>query len=623
MKKMKKTLSFKQSLIVTFRGLKLIFKKYPSMFLANLFSIIFTSITPYVIIYFSALIITSLTNNSDRDYVIQLVLLTLSITLLLGVINALLNKWKKAQNEGQPLKLQELLSDKLNDLDYEKIDDAKIHQLVKRIEEDNNSSGWGINQLLDDAQDLISSFSSIIAGLSLTIMLFVSKVPTDSGWITILNNPLVGLFIVLLLFLFSYFSTILSFKASSYWALNSDAHALGNNLFGFYGFLGLDETVSTDVRIYQQNKIASKYFNDKNGLFSSNGYFAKVAKGKMGLLNALSSIVTYLIVFLIYAYICLKAYAGAFGLGEVTQYISSFTKVGVSLVLLMLTMAKMKNNAFFLKQFFDFLDTPNQMYQGSLTVEKRNDNDYEIEFRNVSFKYPNSDNYALKNLNFKFKVGSKIAVVGVNGSGKTTFIKLLCRLYDPTEGEILLNGINIRKYNYREYMNIFSIVFQDFKIFSLKLGENIACKKDYNPEKVIDCLEKVGFSDRLKTLPSGLDTYLFKDNEEDGVSLSGGENQKLAIARSLYKSSSFVILDEPTASLDPIAEEEIYSRFNQIVEDKTTIYISHRLSSCKFCDEILVFDDGKMIQYGTHHQLLNQKEGKYFELWNAQAQYYN
>jgi ATP-binding cassette subfamily B protein len=224
----------------------------------------------------------------------------------------------------------------------------------------------------------------------------------------------------------------------------------------------------------------------------------------------------------------------------------------------------------------------------------------------------------------KFEIGKRLAVVGMNGSGKTTFIKLLCRLYDPTEGEILLNGIDIRKYNYREYMDIFSVVFQDFKLLSLKLGENVAGKIDYDKELVVGCLEKAGFSDRLAEMKNGTDTYLYKDyDSENGVDVSGGEAQKIAIARALYKDAPFIILDEPTAALDPIAEAEIYGKFDEIAGDKTAIYISHRLSSCKFCDEIAVFHEGAVIQQGTHASLVADESGKYYELWHAQAQYYS
>lgn len=290
--------------------------------------------------------------------------------------------------------------------------------------------------------------------------------------------------------------------------------------------------------------------------------------------------------------------------------------------MLLKNLGEMRNNAEFLKITYEYLDIPNNMYQGSLTTEKRLDREYEVEFRDVSFKYPNTDTYALRHVSMKFKIGQRLAIVGMNGSGKTTFIKLLCRLYDPTEGEILLNGINIRKYQYDEYMSIFSVVFQDFKLLALPLGENVACTKYYDREKVTECLIKAGFGEKLKKMQDGIDTYLYKEFSNTGVAVSGGEAQIIAIARALYHDAPFMILDEPTAALDPIAEAEVYARFNEIASDKTTIYISHRLSSCRFCDEILVFDNGQIVQQGNHDALVAVEDGKYYQLWHAQAQYY-
>ena len=245
-----------------------------------------------------------------------------------------------------------------------------------------------------------------------------------------------------------------------------------------------------------------------------------------------------------------------------------------------------------------------------------------MEFRDVSFKYPGSDIWALRHVNLKFKVGQRLAIVGENGSGKTTFIKLLCRLYDPQEGQILLNGIDIRKYRYDDYMSIFSVVFQDFQLLAQPLGANVAGSMRYDQDRAYKALVDAGFGDRLKTMDQGLDAMLYKDLSTDGVEVSGGEAQKIAIARALYKDAPFIILDEPTAALDPIAEAEIYSKFDEIAGNKTAIYISHRLSSCKFCDEIAVFQEGHIVQRGSHDELVADEGGKYHELWHAQAQYY-
>ena len=325
---------------------------------------------------------------------------------------------------------------------------------------------------------------------------------------------------------------------------------------------------------------------------------------------------------IIYVFVCLKAWAGAFGIGAVTQYIGSLTAMTGNIALLLQTVGELKNNTPFVKTLYEYMDIPNAMYQGSLTTEKRSDRQYEVEFRNVSFKYPGSEIWALKNVSMKFKVGKRLAIVGENGSGKTTFIKLLCRLYDPQEGQILLNGIDIRKYRYDDYMNIFSVVLQDFQLISQPLGNNVAGSADYDRDRVKKALTDAGFANRLAEMPDGLDTMLYKDFGENGVEVSGGEAQKIAIARALYKGAPFIILAAPTAAHAPIAEAEIYSKFKDISGDKTAIYISHRLSSCKFCDEIAVFHEGGVIQQGSHDALLADTGGKYHELWHAQAQYY-
>ena len=341
---------------------------------------------------------------------------------------------------------------------------------------------------------------------------------------------------------------------------------------------------------------------------------------KHGIIN---TIISDTITILLFIFVAAKAYIGVFGIGNFMIYRRSVSKFVDGISSLSRIIGLLIHNTRYLKDIFHFLDLPDDMYKGELSVEKRSDNRFDIEFKNVSFKYPGSDDYTLKNVNIKFTVGSKSAVVGMNGSGKTTFIKLLCRLYDPTEGEILLNGIDIRKYKYDEYMKIFSVVFQDFATFPFSVAENVSASLDYDADKVKECLIKAGLAERLDTLPYGIETCIGKDYDKNGTDFSGGEKQKLALARALYKGSPFIILDEPTASLDPIAEADIYSRFDEIVDWQTTLYISHRLSSCRFCQNIIVFDNGTIIQQGSHQELLADTNGKYYELWNAQAQYYN
>ncbi len=622
MSKKDKKISLARAFKANKRGLKLIYKHYPQMVVSSIISVIWSSLTPYVEIFLSALIIDELVGDKNVQRIQTLVIITLFSVAIIALITALFKKWKNAQSANDWLKIEHIVSEKMLDTDYVNLDDHQTAEKLSTIRQNFNGGGWGLGQTLGCYEKLISSVLTILGGLALTVTLFACKVPEGAA-LAWLNNPFAVAGVIAIMVAITFISPGLSNKAGSYYAKNSDSHNLGNRLFSFFGWLGYYEEFAPDVRIYRQDKICERYNRNKEDVFGSKGLFARFARGPMGLLEAASAAVSVVFTGVVYAFVCLKALSGAFGLGSVTQYVASIAKVSGGMSGLVSGIGLMRNNAPFLELTYEYLDIPDKMYQGNLSVEKRGDKKYQVEFRNVSFKYPGSENYALRGVNMKFEIGKRLAVVGMNGSGKTTFIKLLCRLYDPTEGEILLDGVDIREYNYDEYMDIFSVVFQDFELFGFKLGENVACRTDYDKERVVDCLNKAGFSDRLAKMKEGTEAYLYKDYEpKKGVDVSGGEAQKIAIARALYKNAPCIILDEPTAALDPIAEAEIYCKFDEIAGDKTAIYISHRLSSCKFCDEIAVFNEGSVVQQGTHASLVSDENGKYYELWHAQAQYY-
>ncbi len=621
MKKSNQKQSWKQIFSLNFRAIKLLTKRYPQMMLSSIFYTVWTALAPYAEIYLTALVIAELSGDRDPGRLIKLVLLTLAVAALTALGTALLDKWKSIHLSGIWMKLYHIYSEKYADMDYIDMESVKTKELYAKIVQSQSSSGWGLWRVMEHCEGIIGSILTVLGGISLTVSLFTAKIPDSAGGYAVLGNPLFVLGLIAVMLIITWVAPILSTKASSYWLVRHDGHKFFNRLFMHMMLYCRSKPHAPDMRIYRQEKLYG-HLNDKHALFGSSGLFAKLAAGPMGLYRGASAAVSCIFLGVVYLFVCLKAWAGAFGIGAVTRYVASITRVSTGVSKLIETFGEMKNNAAFLDQVFKLLDIPSKMYQGSLTVEKRRDCKYEVEFRDVSFRYPGSESYALKNVNVKFEIGKHLAVVGQNGSGKTTFIKLLCRLYDPTEGEILLNGIDIRKYNYAEYMAIFSIVFQDFKLFSLKLGENVACKVDYDREKAEKCLKMAGFAERFAEMEQGLETYLYKEYGENGVDISGGEAQKIAIARAIYKEAPFIVLDEPTAALDPIAEAEVYQKFDEIAGDKTAIYISHRLSSCKFCDEIMVFHKGSVVQKGTHAALVGDETGKYHELWHAQAQYY-
>ena len=618
---MKVKVNMRNAAALQLRGIKELHKVSPKFFpLLTVYSI-FSAITPYVTVFFSAQILKELATLRREESLWQWVIAGVLCVGIAAVAKAMLyRRYNSLLNDLYGRK-EILFIHKMFSLDFSELDKQENHDLRAQIQQNENWSSWGLMRVEEAYIGAVSSVIGLLSGIALTVSLFTSPVPESAGWLTVLNNPVFILVLAAMMIVVSILAGNLSAKSMRCWSDFAEEATFGNRLFGHFGFIGQDKERSVDIRMNNQQKLVSAYWNT-NSSFGVNGPFGKAARGKMGVYASLGVCITTLITGFIYVFTCLKAWGGAFDVGSITQYVGSATAMVTNVFALTDLLGIMKTNAPYLEKTFEFLDIPNSMYQGSLTTEKRADRQYEVEFRDVSFKYPGSDLWALSHVNMKFKVGKRLAIVGENGSGKTTFIKLLCRLYDPQEGQILLNGIDIRKYRYDDYMNIFSVVFQDFQLICQPLGANVAGSMEYDRDRVKKALIDAGFGDRLASMDKGLDTMLYKDLSEDGVDVSGGEAQKIAIARALYKNAPFIILDEPTAALDPIAEAEIYSKFNDIAGDKTAIYISHRLSSCKFCDEIAVFHEGGVIQRGTHAELVADINGKYHELWNAQAQYY-
>ena len=611
---------FRETLQSTLRAYKIWNRYAPNLLTATALHSVFSALAPYVPVYFSAQILNELAGARDPERLTTLALLTLSVTAALAIVTALLRRWKEICSSAKYQRNLFVQIDKMLSMDFQAADAPETHELLSQMRQNTNWYGHGLLFLIWFTDQLIQPIFSILGAAALTVSLFTAQAPASAGGFTALNNPLITALALLLLLGVTFLAPICQNKSTMFVVKSAELIKGSNRFFLFNYFTMQDRSRALDARMYRQDRLLRHYtIMDQLGVDSA---LAKCARGPMGFWAGAAAAVSAVFTGLVYAFVCLKAWAGAFAVGSVAQYVGAITALSGSVGTLVSTWGEFRANAVFLRQTYKFLDTPSEMYQGSLTTEKRSDRNYEIEFRDVSFRYPGAEDYALRHVSMKFRVGERLAVVGENGSGKTTFIKLLCRLYDPTEGAILLNGIDIRKYDYDEYIALFSVVFQDFQLLSFSLGQNVAAAVQYNPKRAKACLQKAGFGDRLAQLPDGLETKLYKDFDEKGVQISGGEAQKIALARALYKDAPFVVLDEPTAALDPIAEMEVYEKFNEIVGDRTAVYISHRLSSCRFCDSIAVFDHGSIIQRGTHESLLQNEDGKYFALWNAQAQYY-
>ncbi len=615
-------MTFREAFSLNFRAFKLLRQKRPGLFESIFCNAVVTAVIPYIGIYFSARILNELGGERRPEVLWEWVLLTVVVTALAGLLKAAAARWQNSREGANYFIRTDIYNDKMLRMDFCVLDEQHTHDLYSQIKQNDNWSGWGFWRVRVNFERIVNAIITILSGLALSVTLFTLPVPAGSQY-AFLNSPLFILAFLAIMAVVIFLAPLCITKADSYWVKCAEEAKFGNRFFSFFGYFMHTKERMLDMRMYNQQDICSqKYKSNRATTFSAGGNMARYAKGRIGGFCALSAAISTVFTGFAYLFVCLKAWAGAFGVGSVTQYVGAITSLARGVSDLMQTAGELKNNGAFLRTSFEFLDLPDRMYQGSLTTEKRADRQYEVEFRDVSFKYPGSEDYALRHVSMKFKIGERLAVVGRNGSGKTTFIKLLCRLYDPTEGQILLNGIDIRKYKYEDYLKVFAVVFQDFQLLAFPLGQNVAASQNYDRERAEKCLRMAGFGERLDSMPEGLDTCLYREFDEKGVEVSGGEAQKIAIARALYKDAPFIVLDEPTAALDPIAEYEVYSHFDELVSDKTAIYISHRLSSCRFCDEIAVFDHGQVVQQGSHDSLLADEDGQYAKLWHAQAQYY-
>ena len=612
MKAEKRTL--REDLKLILKGYKLLFEICPAGMVWRTVNCITQQIRPYFSLYMSALIINAMAAGAELKELLLLAAVTVLGMLFLNLSMHLISR-KAEETESIQWNLNELYLLKVQcKMQYKHFEDPKTALLRQTIRNHANYGGHGLSRLYWTYWSWLSAVINLIFSLSLTISMFRMVDGTNlTGFPAFVNSPLSGLLIlgVILGNVLFQLWRIKKFdlKTTEEWNdfntrfAHSNAFMHGEKpdvkVFGAVGF-----TLSRSERV-----------------LADRGYIRKLFKiGTTS--NLLSHCVAAVMNLCLSLYVGAKAFIGVFGIGDFVLYLGTVEKFVYAVSELGSSLGILRINNVYMEELFGYIDLPDDMYKGTLSVEKRDDNRFEIEFRDVSFKYPGAEEYALRHINFKFRLGERLAFVGMNGSGKTTFIKLLCRLYDPTEGTILLNGIDITRYDYDQYLSLFSVVFQDFHLFAFSLGENVAASEDYDPARVREALEKAGFGSRLEELEKGTETYLGRGYDESGIDVSGGEAQKIALARALYKDAPFFILDEPTAALDPIAEAEVYSRFDTVAGDKTAVFISHRLSSCKFCHNIAVFHEGEMIQYGSHDDLVADENGQYYKLWHAQAQYY-
>ncbi len=604
------------------RGMKILNEILPHFWLYQVLCTIAETFSPYFGLYMSALLVNELAGDCDYRRLLQLAGVTVLGGLLISLVIKLLQSRRELYDNFMYHRHETYMIDIQNEFQYEHLEDPDVLLRRSEIFAGMNASLAGLFQVRWELPSLLGNILGVVFSASLTVSMFTLTAQGEyAGLFGFINAPASAVVILALIMV----NALCSIKISGARAVK-EQETVGKLAKLNTHYSAFSRLWGADMIVFDLNRIVMEEFRKHNLRPEWVAEREKVTV-KYNFLSILLNAALNLCVFL---FIAAKAFIGVFGIGSFILYQGTTKRFIEAVSGIAASIGKLRQNNPYLVLLYEYLDLPNDMYQGTLAVEKRDDIDYEIEFRDVSFRYPRSDAWALRHVSMKFRIGDKLAIVGENGSGKTTFIKLLCRLYDPTEGKILLNGIDITKYRYDEYMALFSVVFQDYKLLSFPLGENVAISDAYDETKVRDCLIRAGLSDKLESLDNDPDAKekdalkraLGRDYDSEGIEFSGGEEQKIALARALYKDAPFVVLDEPTAALDPIAEAAVYENFNVLVEKKTAVFISHRLSSCRFCDSIAVFDHGQIIQQGAHDVLVADAGGKYSQLWHAQAQYY-
>lgn len=567
---------------------------------------------PYLSLFFSARILNLLLAKSYRACLYTVVVFLLT-QYGLGLFEKICRQYLDGQKELCLARTEQKITAKALELEFEKFEKTETMDAIRRTNVSSMGSGNVGDQLIV-IHTLITSLLSVLYALFFLLRLFLLS---DSSRNNFFTSSFSMLALLLLCGVQLALSSRINRRSTQKKIELNQGNDHSNSVANYLVNVMLEERRADDIRIGHLDHFLDVQFGKAMEhflpMYLDFARFSAITDGKNALLSLLSNFAAYLV-------IGARALYGVLPIGDVLLYAGSVTRAMSDLQTFLATGSEFDYINSYLSTYEDFIAQPSMAYDGTLPIEKRDDGQYEFAFHDVSFSYPGTNIPVLEHVTLSFAVGEKTALVGRNGAGKTTLIKLLCRLYEPTSGYITLNGIDIRKYSYKEYTQAFSVVFQDFHLFSLPLDENIAAGTEIDEAALQSSLAKVGLTDRVQQLPQGVRTRLYNNNGS-GVDLSGGEAQRTAIARALYKDAPFVILDEPTAALDPIAEAEIYEQFSQMTAGKTAVYISHRMSSCKFCDRIIVLDHGRIAEDGTHDTLL-ANHGIYANLYETQAQYY-
>lgn len=573
-----------------------LFGIYLIMFVAQLMQKVQIVILPKFLMDEIVLIVTGAPVKEHLGTVLFYVGLICGMNLLANLLNNVASQAQSVMQEWFDEYFQELLAEHAMKLDFEYTEDPEALNQLNLAKEGIAWYSGGVVGILNSLYGMIGSIT-VILGVSVVILLTCPL---------LLPIQIAGLFLI------AFFNA----KNNAIEIESYNGLAKLNRVFSYVMFQLVDFSYGKDTRLYDSAEMmcekADRGTEDMGKIWLTTSRRQCKCVWGMDVTNALRDGLSYF-------YIGYLAVKRAISVGDFTMCVTAASALYQGMGGIVTGWQEIVKRCNYAHQFLKFLEYPVALCKGEKSVKE---GEHVIEFEHVSFRYPRSEEYVLRDINLKITSGEHLSVVGLNGAGKTTFIKLLCRLYDVTEGRILIDGVDIREYTEEEYRKLFSVVFQDFKLFAFSLKENIAFSGEISDEEIEKVLKLSGLYEDAKKLPKGYDTMLYKSFDEQGTELSGGQQQKTAISRALYKDAPIVILDEPTAALDPVAEYEIYRHFDTLVGNKTAIYISHRLSSCKFCHRIAVFADKTIKEYGTHEELVRIPEGIYAGMFEAQAQYF-
>lgn len=593
--------------------LRLIHKQRPYVLFYGFSASLFKTVTAYLPLWFTSILINLFLAKTDTETLFLSVLIFACCMLLSEGSQYFLEYRLNIAVKELEFSLEKKISEKAMYLSYDKLENKDSLDLIEKAKAGFSQNG-GIRIMMVQISALLEICCTMVISFGLLLYLLSCHGPDNDGILGFMDTFWAGFVLVVLLCGYAFFGKYLSKNFSKAGMTFFDQNAKLSRENNYYtDEVALNQKMAKDVRLFQMQdtvleEMAQRQQKSLKYFTIFNHRIAKLFSESVFLGNMMNGF--------FYMFVILKIYVKSIPVGDFVTYAGTITKLNDAISTFPIIYTDLMMYFHYMSYYNAFLQLADQKECGEEICLLE---DSVITFDHVTYKYPGTEHPALRDVSLTLEPHKKTAIVGLNGAGKTTLIKLLCGLYEPSEGTIQIDGKPVTTKQLSALQNKFGVVFQDFALFAGTLKENITCDPEEKDEAIRDVLNRSGFTKRLSTLPDDIHTML--GVQEHGIQLSGGEAQKVAIARALYADRPWIILDEPTAALDPLSEIEIYTHLNELIQNKSAIYISHRMSSCQFCDDILVFEHGNLIQRGSHEELLHQ-DGLYQQLWMAQAAYF-